>query len=154
MGRHVKKYVKLLAEESGVPEDIAKKFSRTPEGRLKERRRKRGGVRPAYPALTQDEKRDRLRRQMNCCAFCGRPFGVEVWWKGCLITLNVTWDHFLPYKKFRNHEKSNMVAACQVCNGIKRDRTFPDFAAARTFILQRWTRELERQTPKGHFVNT
>ncbi len=82
--------------------------------------------------------RDRLAKlaeQDNCCLYCTRPF--DSWiknHKNKLVKLVPVWDHFVPYSYSQNNHTGNFVAACQICNAIKRDYCFQTVEDARVYI--------------------
>lgn len=83
-----------------------------------------------------------LEQQENRCIYCERRFGSWVRRRsaprsGLSIRLLVTWDHFVPFSFVRSNPDENFVAACQVCNGIKRDKLFGTVEEARVFIATR-----------------
>lgn len=81
-----------------------------------------------------------LEAQEDRCIYCERRFGSWVRRRGApqrvglAIRLCVTWDHFVPFSFVRSNPDENFVAACQVCNGIKRDRLFGTVDEARVYI--------------------
>ena len=75
------------------------------------------------------------------CAYCGRSFGSLVEWKGKGRFLGLTFDHVIPLAAGGPNTKSNSVACCTVCNGLKGGRVFDSFADARLYVLS----ELERR---------
>lgn len=68
-----------------------------------------------------------------------RVFGESVGFEPNRIRLQLNWDHLIPWDYSRNNQNRNFVAACHVCNGIKRDLIFDTEAEARLYVAQRWT---------------
>lgn len=62
------------------------------------------------------------------CAYCGAYAN--------------TVDHVIPWSYVRRHDLSNLVAACNDCNIMVKDKMFKSFDAKRDYILER------RQIPK------
>src|SRR6185503_6107891 len=60
-----------------------------------------------------------LKRQHDCCLYCGRRLGSVVWYKGRQIVLRVNYDHVLPFEYACDNSLGNFVAACHVCNNWK-----------------------------------
>lgn len=85
-----------------------------------------------------ETQRKILSDQMNCCYYCGNRFGLTVYRGGRARTLSVVWDHEIPWVYSQDNGDSNFVAACAICNGIKRDRCFAGPDEARAHIADRW----------------
>lgn len=79
-------------------------------------------------------RREVLEAQENRCAYCETQFGTLVNYKGRLRRLRIVWDHEVPWLWSQNNSDANFVAACQICNGIKEAKHFPDLDAARAEI--------------------
>lgn len=75
-----------------------------------------------------------LSEQDYMCFYCDEPFGSIHYRNGHSVYLAVTWDHKLPYSIFGDNRLANFVAACQVCNGIKRDLVFADMKDAKLYL--------------------
>ena len=79
--------------------------------------------------------------QGGCCFYCGLPFGEYVYRRGRLVLLGVQYDHVVPYSWEHNNSSNNLVAACQVCNGIKSNLMFETIEDAQSYVLARWTQK-------------
>lgn len=71
------------------------------------------------------------------CAYCLLPFGTVVFHAGHEFTQKPVGDHFVPYAFGKRTTVDNLVAACQVCNSIKRALMFESMAHAQRMILAR-----------------
>lgn len=72
------------------------------------------------------------------CAYCDRLFGALVVVDGGFVALKAEPEHFVPRAKRLNNATSNIVAACQICNGLKSSRLFSSMAQARTVLQAAW----------------
>jgi 5-methylcytosine-specific restriction endonuclease McrA len=79
-----------------------------------------------------------IAAQDECCAYCDRLFGSLVIIDGKLVTLTAEPDHFIPRAKRLNNSSSNIVAACQICNGLKSSRMFTSMMQARAVLQAAW----------------
>lgn len=61
-----------------------------------------------------------LKRDAFVCAYCGREADTA--------------DHVIPKARGGTDDMSNLVAACNKCNGTKQDRIAPRI----TYINRRW----------------
>lgn len=75
-----------------------------------------------------------LEAQGHRCLYCGHPFGSTVWGDKGSERLKLNWDHFVPYRVLLSNPAENWIAACHLCNQIKRDREFDSLEEAQTFI--------------------
>jgi hypothetical protein len=90
-------------------------------------------------------KQRKLREQNNCCAWCGRPFGIfyEDTKRNRITELKVHWDHVLPYSYLACNLEENYVAACHVCNLFKSASVFRDEDDLRAYLADKWNRKLK-----------
>jgi 5-methylcytosine-specific restriction endonuclease McrA len=72
------------------------------------------------------------------CGYCDRLFGSMALIDGNFVTLKAEPDHFTPRAKRLNNSPSNIVAACQVCNGLKSSRSFTTIEQARAVLQAAW----------------
>jgi 5-methylcytosine-specific restriction endonuclease McrA len=96
----------------------------------------RPGRRSAVPSKNLLIKR--VVAQNEKCGYCDRLFGSMVLIDGNFITLKAEPDHFTPRAKRLNNSPSNIVAACQVCNGLKSSRSFTTIEQARIVLQAAW----------------
>ena len=80
----------------------------------------------------------RVWEQAGKCLLCEKAFGLFVTNGTRTAKLQPTVEHFEPYSLRRNNNPSNIFAACQICNGLKRDYIFRTLNDARTWMTQRW----------------
>lgn len=78
-----------------------------------------------------------LQKQEYRCFYCDGQFGSRIWRWTRIVRVKLVWDHVNPYVFSLDNRDQNFVAACQTCNGIKRDYVFDSYEAAKTFILAR-----------------
>lgn len=76
-----------------------------------------------------------LSIQENKCLYCDERFGSFVWRKAKRVRLKIHWDHFVPFAYNANNSGANFVAACHICNGIKKDKIFDSVEEARVHIV-------------------
>lgn len=81
--------------------------------------------------LTQEERDRVVADQGGLCIYCGLWFGSTVTRRGKESVLQVHMDHLVPFCWDGNN---NVLAACQVCNGIKHDLIFRTLEEARAMI--------------------
>lgn len=121
------------------------------------------GSRSAAPAYrTRPRSADRKRvaaSQGDDCLYCGIPIGTVItrqvplkkrYSRSTMVTLQRTWDHFVPYAYLLRNPASNWVLACHVCNLIKKARMFDTVEDARKVILPE--RERLGYEPAGHVL--
>ena len=84
-------------------------------------------------------KRKILKQQKNKCIYCGEDLDgfIHNKKKDRVVELRTHFDHFVSWNYSRNDGKSNLVASCQICNGIKSDHYFQNITCARKYILER-----------------
>jgi 5-methylcytosine-specific restriction endonuclease McrA len=71
--------------------------------------------------------KNRFRKQIfeewnHCCAYCGEPAD--------------TLDHVIPKSKGGMTVKSNLIAACRICNGSKSDKPHQEWFQSQKFWNQ------------------
>lgn len=105
------------------------------------------------------DERDRLvAAQGGLCFYCMRPFWGEIYRKAAhahqksvrasgVIVLRPTTDHFVPFAYCQSNGGANKVAACHICNSIKRAIIFVDVEAARDYLAMRWRQKGYRDGP-------
>jgi len=81
-----------------------------------------------------------LRRQHDCCLYCGRRLGSLAWYKGKQVTLRINYDHVLPFEYSRDNSLGNFVAACHVCNHWKSSRIFNYLEEIQIYVTEKWQR--------------
>lgn len=79
-------------------------------------------------------KKELVELQNNKCIYCEKEFDSYVMRNNKFIQLKVNIDHFVPWTFVENTKKINAVAACQICNGIKSNKHFPDLVSAKEYI--------------------
>ena len=81
-------------------------------------------------------QRAQLERQGHRCIYCGIEFRAYIIGKKKIATVQLQWDHFLPFWLGETGE-SNFVASCSRCNYVKRGEIFDSIEQARATILER-----------------
>ena len=96
-------------------------------------------VRPEWrrKGPSKGRRKELLEQQENKCIYCGQLFGTYAKKKRKTVKLQVRYDHFMPYCSAFNNKDENYVAACNICNGIKADKSFDSIEAARDHIMHR-----------------
>jgi hypothetical protein len=110
----------------------------TPVGDLPERYKRESQPEDRRQTLKKSDKEGILARQEDRCFYCGRTFGSIVYRKARPTILRVNFDHMVPYSLTMNNNPINIVAACQICNGIKSDFCFQTLEEAQIYILGKW----------------
>lgn len=92
--------------------------------------------------LSPNEKRKLLEMQKHKCFYCDCDLNSS-WYMGGRMKvprkITIQYDHVVPWVFSNNDDLDNFVAACNVCNMIKKDRIFPTIDKLREWIL--WKRE-------------
>lgn len=84
----------------------------------------------------------RVERQGHRCVYCLLPYGTVVRRHGKEVTQKPRGDHFVPWAWNEVTDETNLVAACQICNGIKSSNLFETVDECRRFVMgERWRRE-------------
>ena len=79
-----------------------------------------------------------LSAQDNKCYYCESEFDE---------TNNpVTWDHVVPFSYSGNNHRDNIVAACQICNGVKQDKVLADEVHYDARMLRRMAKMLRKKS--------
>jgi len=78
-----------------------------------------------------------LARQRGCCLYCEMEIGSTITRNGKPVTLQINWDHFVPYAYAARNSNDNWVAACHVCNGLKAHRMFDTVQEAKDYVTGR-----------------
>lgn len=87
--------------------------------------------------LTEFRKRKIIRDQGYKCIYCLQEFGSTHTRDGHeSVTLSVEFDHLVPYSYSQDNSLRNMVAACQVDNGLKHNFHYKDLEQAREHLRQ------------------
>lgn len=98
------------------------------------RRESLGAPRRRNP--TSSEKRAILAFQDNKCFYCDRTFGDCIRYKNKVKILTENWDHLVPWKYSQNNNLDNFVAACQICNNLKKANVFDRAEDAREYVRE------------------
>ena len=78
-----------------------------------------------------------LGAQQNRCFYCDMEFGNVILRNGTPVLLRVEWDHYVPYSHTQDNNALNVVAACQVCNGLKSNLCFGTLDEAKSFLVSK-----------------
>lgn len=83
-------------------------------------------------------RKQQLQEQDYRCIYCEQAFGSIVLYKRKVTSLQVRWDHRLPFAYSQDNQNSNFVAACQYCNGWKSSLIFQTIEEVRIYVQQKW----------------
>jgi hypothetical protein len=87
--------------------------------------------------LAKKSKQQILEQQDYRCAYCWKAFGSVVYRNGKDIILRVNYDHQVPYSYVHETQAYNILAACHVCNALKKDNVFQTIDDCALFLLDR-----------------
>lgn len=87
-----------------------------------------------------------LAEQENKCFYCGDTFGTERRIQGEWKTVNLVWDHVVPF--VFNHNNHLFVAACSLCNAMKSCLMFADLDEAKR-VLQLKMHERKKEPTRA-----
>jgi len=102
---------------------------------------------PVRKGPSAEWRRHILSDQQERCFYCKRRFGSTIWRGPKRVTLRLNWDHVSPWVYSLSNKDQNFVAACHVCNGIKRDMIFDSVEKALAYIDNRRTEKGYTDTP-------
>ena len=85
---------------------------------------------------TARERREILSDQEHRCLYCGVTFDSRIYHNGKSLRARLEWDHAVPFSFSQNNDGANFVAACHVCNRLKKNYLFRDCEEARIFIQE------------------
>lgn len=92
-------------------------------------------------------QREILLAQGHLCFYCERQLGSVIYRGKNPLRLRTEWDHVSPYAYSLNSRSDNFVAACHVCNRIKRALVFTSIEQARTYIFSKWDEKRYGDSP-------
>lgn len=77
------------------------------------------------------------------CYWCGRKFGT-LYSKhyNVFLPLQATFDHIIPHIYSKDHTEKNLVASCNICNGIKYDKIFKSEEECKDYLFDRWQKKI------------
>jgi 5-methylcytosine-specific restriction endonuclease McrA len=78
-----------------------------------------------------------LEEQEGRCLYCSRKFGSYVKRRNRVIRLKLNWDHVIPYVYSLDNRARNFVAACHICNSIKRDKIFQTVDEVKIYVQEK-----------------
>jgi 5-methylcytosine-specific restriction endonuclease McrA len=91
-----------------------------------------------------DVQKKILQSQDNKCYWCGRVFGSNIISpRGILKTVDIVWDHYIPYSITGTSRPENFVASCQRCNGHKNAKVISAINtedSLKEYLKRRWYR--------------
>lgn len=90
-------------------------------------------------------RRQKMIEQEFRCFYCDLAFGEIVHKRKRNMILRVEWDHQVPYAYSQNNKDDNFVAACQICNRIKKDFCFDTIEEAKSYVS-------EKRAEKGYVL--
>jgi 5-methylcytosine-specific restriction endonuclease McrA len=84
--------------------------------------------------LSRQIKEKIVTGQSGKCFYCERDFGYHYQKGGHVYKSTIHFDHSIPFVYSGNSKENNLVAACNLCNLIKKDRMFDDIEALRGYL--------------------
>ena len=79
-----------------------------------------------------------LEKQEYKCIYCECDLRYSyIQRKKKVVRIKIHFDHFCPFRFNADNHKTNLVAACHVCNGIKSTKHFESIEKAREHIMKR-----------------
>lgn len=95
------------------------------------------GVRRFLSDHVKQQIRD---KQDDMCYWCGMSIGLQMMFKGRLLTLQPKYDHIDPFSVCMDNEDENFVMCCQKCNTWKSSIWFEDENECRKYLLKKWNK--------------
>lgn len=87
-----------------------------------------------HKTASMREKARILEAQDYRCLYCDSFFDTLGYRNSVPFVIRLVWDHRIPFGYIADNSKGNIVAACHVCNAIKRDKIFQSLEEARLYI--------------------
>ena len=82
--------------------------------------------------------------KVRACTYCSLTYGSKVYFKdGRMKVIQEVEDHFWP-KSLGETREDNIVSCCNMCNGIKTDKTFETVQEVRSFLSRIYDEIIER----------
>ena len=93
-------------------------------------------MRDKFDRLPSDTRTRILERDAYICGYCNGEAN-EV-------------DHIIPWSYYRHRDDDNLIASCEDCNRIAKDKVFSSLAEKRQYIMsvrsgKKWTRKLNNR---------
>lgn len=82
-------------------------------------------------------RRHQLAEQEGRCFYCENALGGCILRRGVPVRLQIHWDHKVPYAYNADNRPRNFVAACHVCNILKRDLIFQTVEEAKVWLANK-----------------
>lgn len=82
-------------------------------------------------------KRRIIEQQKNRCFWCGTNLNGYYILRGRMNKTRTHFDHVVPFVYQQNDSEENLVASCNICNGIKSCLVFESNEACRHYILKK-----------------
>jgi len=89
--------------------------------------------------FSKEFKRKILNEQNYLCIYCGKFFGSLYCIEGKLgiKKTRAEFDHFIAFVYSANNKSENIVAACNICNGLKSDKMFNDLEGVTLYVTEK-----------------
>lgn len=102
---------------------------------LSVKREGEGQAKRSHLTLPKALRRKLLSEQDGKCAYCSLPMWHWVFDTKRKIArqLKIHWDHVVPWEYSRTN-KTDFVAACGICNGLKSDKIFQTMGEAMLYL--------------------
>lgn len=86
-----------------------------------------------------------LKVQSNKCFWCGNKLGSLYWKNGKVKTLEVHWDHKIPFSYTQTNRNDNWVASCNICNLFKSNFLFTTDKECREYLSAKWQEAIHKE---------
>lgn len=112
-------------------------------------KRRHGGKR----SLSKNKIWRVLQEQGYRCFWCGHIFGsIYRHNNHPTESLTIHFDHVLPFSYVQHNRTANLVASCNICNGIKSALYFDTLAETRDYLKSEWMRRGYKIEEEAHIV--
>lgn len=79
-----------------------------------------------------------LAQYQQCCAYCGRLFGLLIIREKRVMRLRLEWDHNEPFVYSQTNAENNWIPSCHLCNRWKSDKIFDDLDELKNYVADKW----------------
>lgn len=83
-------------------------------------------------------QKELLEKYNYSCCYCERRFDTFIKMDGSFKKIKLAWDHFLPFSYAYNHQDSNFLPACSICNAWKRNGIYQTIDEVKLYVNDKW----------------